>query len=61
MTVTKKRQRCRWTGYDNGQEIVCQPPANERLTTETVKIMFDKNQCPKCCGQLAPEMGKLSV
>ena len=58
MTVTKKCQRCQWTGYDNGQEIVCQPPANEGLTAETVKSMFDKKQCPKCCGELADETGK---
>ena len=58
MTVTKKCQKCQWTGYDNGQEIICQPPANEGLTAETVKSMFDKNQCPKCCGELADEAGK---
>lgn len=57
MRVTKKCQKCQWTGYDNGREIVCQPPAIAGLTAETVKIMFDKNQCPKCCGGLAPEKG----
>lgn len=61
MTVTKTCQRCHWTGYYNGQEIVCQPPANEGLDAETVKIMFNNNQCPKCSGKLATEAGKSDV